>query len=176
MIKYTDKQKLKAVKAYRKGRGGLLATARSEGVNVASLRKWVAGYNALGEVGVVTKRRRNYDPEFKLEVLRRMSEDGLSSNQAAALFNVRRLNQVAEWWRLYAAHGEAALRAGWREDQTKMKKTPRQREKEEAPADDQRSREELLRDVQQLRMENAYLKKAQALVRAKRRSVPVKGP
>ncbi|KWT74908.1 hypothetical protein APY03_5494 [Variovorax sp. WDL1] len=56
-----------------------------------------------------------------------------------------------------------------------MKKTRRQRADEEAPADDQRSREELLRDVQQLRMENAYLKKAQALVRAKRRSVPVKG-
>ena len=44
MIKYTDKQKLDAVKAYGKGNGGLLATAGAQGVNVASLRKWVAGY------------------------------------------------------------------------------------------------------------------------------------
>lgn len=122
MITYTDKHKLKAIRAYRKGRGGLLATARAEGVNLASLRKWVAGYNALGEAGVVTKRRRNYDPEFKLDVLRRMSEEGLSCNQAAALFNVRRLNQVAEWWRLYAAHGAAASQVGWKEEQTKKKK------------------------------------------------------
>jgi len=34
MIKYTDKQKLYAVKAYRKGSGGLLATAGAQGVNV----------------------------------------------------------------------------------------------------------------------------------------------
>lgn len=104
-----------------------------------------------------------------------MNAEGLSCNQAAALFNVRRLNQVADWWRLYSAHGERALRPGWKEEQTKMMKTPRKRDEEEAPADNQRSREELLRDVQQLRMENAYLKKAQALVRAKRRSVSVKG-
>ena len=175
MIKYTDKQKLDAVRAYRKGSGGLLATARDQGVNVASLRKWVAGYNALGEAGVVTKERKRYDPEFKLEVLRRMSKESLSCSQAAALFNVRRLNQVADWWRLYSAHGELALQPGWKGEQTTMKKTPRQRDEKDAPAyDDQRSREELLRDVQQLRMENAYLKKAQALVRAKRRSVPVK--
>lgn len=56
-----------------------------------------------------------------------------------------------------------------------MKKKTRQRDDDEVPADDQRSREELLHHIQQLRMENAYLKKAKALVRAKRRSVPAKG-
>ena len=55
MIKYTDKQKLDAVKAYRKGGGGLIATAAAQGVNVASLRKWVAGYDSQGDAGVVTK-------------------------------------------------------------------------------------------------------------------------
>ncbi len=83
MIRYTDKQKLDAVKAYRKGGGGLLATTAAQGVNVALLREWVAGYDALGDAGVVTKQRSNYDPVFKLEVLRRMSKDGLSSNQGA---------------------------------------------------------------------------------------------
>ncbi|WP_157103524.1 transposase, partial [Variovorax sp. WDL1] len=65
MIRYTDKQKLDAVKAYRKGGGGLLATAAAQGVNVASLRKWVAGYDSLGDAGVVMKRRSNYDPALK---------------------------------------------------------------------------------------------------------------
>lgn len=175
MAKYTDKQKLEAVKAYRKGTGGLVATAEAQGVNVASLRKWVAGYSALGAAGVVRKKRSHYDLEFKLEVLRRMSEEGLSCNQVAALFNVRRRNRVAEWRRLYAVHGATALRPDWKEEQTKMSKTPRQRDDGDLLVDDQRSREELLRDLQQLRMEVAYLKKAQALARTKTRLAPVKG-
>ena len=175
MGKYTDKQKLEAVKAYRKGTGGLLATAEAQGVGVDSLRKWVAGYSARGAAGVVTKKRGNYDVEFKLEVLRRVNDDGISCRQAAALFDIRRLDQVAEWSRLHAVHGAAALQPGWKEEQTNMSKTPRRRDDGETPVDDQRSREELLRDLQQLRMEVAYLKKAQALARTKTRSVPVKG-
>lgn len=175
MAKYTDKQRLEAVKAYRKGTGGLRATAEAQGVHVDSLRKWVAGYSALGAAGVLKKKRSNYDLEFKLEVLRRVSDEGISCRQAAALFDIRRLDQVAEWRRLHAVHGAAALQPGWKQELTKMSKTPRQRDGKEAPGDSQRSREELLRDVQQLRMENAYLKKAQALARAKMRSVPVKG-
>lgn len=174
MAKYTDKQKLDAVKAYKKGAGGLRATAEAQGVHVDSLRKWVAGYSALGAAGVVRKKRTNYDLEFKLEVLRRVSDEGISCRQAAARFDIRRPDQVAEWRRLHALHGAAALQPGWRQ-QTKMIKTPGQRDGEGAPADDQRSREELLRDLQKLRMENAYLKKAQALARTKRRSVPMKG-
>jgi transposase len=175
MAKYTDKQKLEAVEAYRRGSGGLLATAQAHGVGIDSLRKWVAAYSAHGAAGVVTKKRgSNYDLEFKLEVLRRMNEEGISSRQAAALFNIRRLNKVAEWSRLYAVHGVAALQPGWKEEPP-MTKTPRRRNDVDALPDEQRSREELLRDLQQLRLENAYLKKVQALVRIKKRSVPAKG-
>jgi len=173
--KYTDKQKLDAVQAYRKGKGGLRATAESQSVSVDSLRKWVAAYAARGVEGVVTKKRSNYDVAFKLDVLRRMAEERISCRQAAALFDIRRLNQVAEWSRLYEAHGAAALHPGWKGEQTRMSKIPRQPKQAEVLADDQRSREELLRDLQQLRMENAYLKNAQALVRAKTRSASVKG-
>lgn len=176
MAKYTDKQKLEAVEAYRKGAGGLLATAQAYGVGFDSLRKWVAAYSAHGAAGVVTKKRRsNYGLEFKLEVLRRMKEEGISCRQAAALFNIRRLDQVAEWSRVYALHGAAALQPGWKEEEPLMTKTPRRRNDVDALADEQRSREDLLRDLRQLRLENAYLKKAQALARTKKRSVPAKG-
>lgn len=175
MVKYTDKQKLEAVDAYRKGTGGLVATAEAQGVHVDSLRKWVAGHNARGAAGVVTKKRSNFDLDFKLEVLRRVNDEGISCRQAAALFDIRRLDQVAEWKRLYAVHGAAALKPGWKQQQTMMSKTPRRHDGDEAPADDQRSREELLREMKQLRMENAYLKKVQALARDKRRPAPVKG-
>jgi transposase len=42
------------------------------------------------------------------------------------------------------------------------------------PDDDNRSREELLAEVNQLRMELAYLKKLEALVQAQKKLVPLK--
>jgi transposase len=174
MIKYTEKQKLDAVAAYEKGTAGLKATAEAHGVGVDSLRKWVELFRARGLAGIKRKRRSSYDAEFK-PVLRRTEDEGLSSRQAAALFDLRRFDVVAEWSRLYADHGMAALQPGWNGIQVRMNKKPIWRDDAAAPGDDRRSREELLREVQQLRMENAYLKKAHALVRAKTRSAPTKG-
>ena len=175
MVKYTEKQRLDAVAAYEKGSGGLRATAEAHEVSVASLRKWIALFRARGESGVATKKRGSYDFEFKLSVLRRMKDEGISARRAAALFDVRRFDQVAEWSRLYADHGPEALRPGWKKLQSGMNKKLIRRLEATTPGDDQRSREELLRDLQQLRMENAYLKKAHALVRAKTRSAPKRG-
>lgn len=120
MTRYTEKQKLAAVTAYRKGAGGLRATASAHGVGVDSLRAGIAVYEANGKAGLVAKRRVIYDLDFKLEALRRMQDEGQSCRQAAALFNIRRLDLVAEWSRLYAAHGAAApawLEMGTDEDE-----------------------------------------------------------
>jgi transposase len=45
---------------------------------------------------------------------------------------------------------------------------------EQKPEDDKRSREDLLAELDQLRMENAYLKKLQALVQARQQQTPPK--
>ncbi len=163
MTRYTEKQKLAAVTAYRKDAGGLRATASAHDVGVDSLRAWIAAYEANGKAGLVAKMRVIYDLDFKLEVLRRMQDEGLSCRQVAALFNIRRLDLVAEWSRLYAAHGAAALQPGWKWEQTRMSKPPSGHDDREAVTIDQRSREELLRDLQQLRAENAYLNKSAGL-------------
>lgn len=157
MTRYTAKQKLAAVMAYRKGAGSLCATASAHNVGVDSLRAWIAAYEANGKAGLVAKRRVIYDLDFKLEVLRRMQDEGLSCRQVAALFNIRRLDLMAEWNRLYVAHGAAALQPGWKWEQTRMSKPTSRRDDREAVTNDQRSREELLRDLQKLRTENAYI-------------------
>lgn len=175
MIKYTEKQKLDAVASYERGTAGLKATAEANGVGVDSLRKWIELFRARGLSGIKRKRQTSYDAEFKLAVIRRTEDEGLSSRQAAALFDLRRFDVVAEWSRLYADHGIAALQPGWNGIRVRMNKTPIRRDDAAGPGDDQRSREDLLREVQQLRMENAYLKKAHALVRAKTRSAPKQG-
>jgi PAS domain S-box-containing protein len=89
MGKYTDKQKLEAVAACRKGTGGLLATAKAQGLHVDSLRKWVAGYSASGAAGAVAKKRSYYDPEFKMQVLRRVKDEGISCRQPSTLHEPR---------------------------------------------------------------------------------------
>ncbi len=75
MTRYTEKQKLAAVTAYKKGAGGLRATASAHDVGVDSLSAWIAAYEANGKAGLVAKRRTIYDLDFKVKVLRRMQDD-----------------------------------------------------------------------------------------------------
>lgn len=62
--------------------------ASNHGVDAATVRKWVALYQAHGDAGLSFKYGR-YDAAFKLSVLERMWEEGLSYRQTAALFNIR---------------------------------------------------------------------------------------
>ena len=111
MGKYTDQAKLAAVKDYCSGEGGLKSVAGCHGVDVSMLRQWVAGYRAHGEAGVRTKKRvpSNFSAEFKISVLERMREDGLSRRQAAALFNIRRCSVIGEWEDKFNQGGPKAL-------------------------------------------------------------------
>ncbi len=98
-MKYSEQQKLESVQTYRSGDRGLTATAALHNVDVASLRKWVAAYEALGIAGIQRKRRQTYDLHFKLQVVQRVKSEQLSYRQAGAIFNVRRFDSIAEWER-----------------------------------------------------------------------------
>jgi transposase len=173
--KYTDKQRLDAVKAYERGSQSIEAAAMSQGVSPWALTKWIASYRAHGSSGIANRAPRRYSAEFKLEVLRRIEKEGLSFRQASALFDVRRVTHISEWTRTYAKYGAAALEPYWSAVGTRISKTLRQQADAAMPNDDKLTREQLLRALQLARMENAYLKKVDALVRAKTRSVPDKG-
>jgi transposase len=143
------------------------------GVDVASLRKWVAGYEALGIAGIQQKRRQTYDLSFKLDVLQRMKADGLSCRQAGAIFNVRRCNSIAEWERAYSRDGIAGLiphHAARRANRvSQVPAGPPKDTDQEVP-----SRQALLDELEVLRAENAYLKKLKALVQYQTSSAPGK--
>ena len=82
MNKHSEQQKLNAVESYRSGERGLRATAALHNVDVASLRKWVAAYEAIGIAGIQRKQRQTYDLKFKLEVLQKLKSQELSNRQA----------------------------------------------------------------------------------------------
>jgi transposase len=174
MGKYTEQQKLAVAEDYCSGTAGLRAVAQLHGVNVSSLRKWAAGYREHGAAGVQAKQRELYSAEFKLSVVLRKRTDQLSDRQAASLFNIRNFNIIRNWERAYDEGGSGALEPySFGKRQKMMKKPPSPADSMRAP-DVTRSKEDLIIELNQLRMENAYLKKLDALVQAKKNAAPQK--
>jgi transposase len=169
-MKYTKQFKQEAVERYLKGTEGYGLVAREYGIEKTMLRRWVLWYQKHGVVGLAGKSG-PYDASFKLSVLRHMWDNALSYTQAAAVFNVRNTQSVADWERRYREGGVFKLERS-RKPSIAM---PAPTSKPDSPSDDdKRSRNELLEELEYLRAENAYLKKAEALVQAKQNSIAQK--
>jgi|ERR1700733_2062681 transposase len=169
MYRYSAAFKIRIAKAYLGGGIGHKALAGKHGIDFAKVRLWAKLYKAHGTRGLARKYS-YYSAKFKLSVLRRMWADGLSYYDTAAIFNIRSPSCLPTWERLYREGGIRALEPGKR-GRSKAVTDP----KEKPPSrqsDAERSEEELIAELNQLRMENAYLKKLDALVRARR---PPKG-
>jgi transposase len=139
--------------------------AAKHGIDYAKVRLWAKLYKAHG-AGGLARQYSHYSAKFKLSTLRRMWADGLSYYDTAALFNIRSPSCLPAWERLYRDGGVRALEPRKR-GRPKAVTEP----KEKLPSrrlDAERSQEELIAELNQLRMENAYLKKLDALVRARR--------
>ena len=101
--------------------------------------------------GVPNKR---YTPEFKIQVIRTMQEEGLSYNETSRRFEVNSHRRIQDWERIYLEEGPEGFkieRRG-RGSTGRPRKLPKEVE------------EDLLAEVQRLRAENEYLKNLQALV------------
>ncbi len=166
MSKYSTSFKQSVVLAYESGPEGLREVGTRFGVDYSTVRKWVAIHAEHGLAGLV-KKFSHYDAEFKLSVLRRIWEDGLSHRQAAAVFNIRNMSCLSDWERRYERGGIEALASRRRRRPGSMLKPPTvppaADHPQVLPGDDTRSREELLAELNYLRMENDYLKKLKAL-------------
>ncbi len=105
-----------------------------------------------------------YSAKFKHAVVEQMRKEGLSYRQVAGLSNVRNFNIIGVWEQQYDDGSLPGLITRRETSIIKMPKTPIQKNK--PPVDANSSREDLLAEVNHLRMENAYLKKLDALVQA----------
>ena len=173
MTKYTEQFKLEVVRDYLDaGSAGFRSVAQRYGIpSHFTVRKWVLAYQAHGNLGPSGKRTQR-SAEFKLSVLRHMWDNHLSMIQAAIKFDIRDHGMVGKWERAYREGGvEALISRPARKSKPMATAVP----KSDCPSDDdKRSREELLAEVNQLRMELAYLKKLEALVQARPKQAPKK--
>lgn len=172
MSKYTEQFRHTVVQEYLTGPGGYRAVSQLYGiVNRSLVARWVAAFQLHGNAGLKKKRSR-YDAGFKFSVLQHMWENRLSITQTAAQFDIRRYSTVGDWERAYREGGIEALAPA---PTNKVKKITMPETKPAAPAaEDTRSREELLAELDYLRMENAVLKKLDALVQARQKSATPK--
>jgi transposase len=154
MSKHSTSFKRSVVDSYLVGDESYANAGSIHGVDAATVRKWVFLYRAHGDAGL-SRKRSDYDAAFKLSVLERIWEEGLSYRRAAALFNIRNASCLAGWEKRYHAGGIEAL--GPRPRGCPMSKPPA-RAVSVVRSDETKSREELLAELKQLRMENDYLK------------------
>jgi transposase len=173
MTRYSEQFKREVVQDYLTGSSdGLRAVAQRHGISSHfTVRKWVLAYEFHGDAGLA-KKHSKYSADFKLSVLRYMWDNHLSCIQAAARFDIRNHAVLSVWERAYNDGGVEALAPRPRGKPKPMATSAP--EPDNPPVDENRSREELLAEVRDLRMELAYLKKLDALVQARKKQAPQK--
>ena len=161
MSKYSFEEKCEAVQRVLDGMS-ICDSARIMGVDESRVRYWFHLYENHGWE-LLRNGGASYDGAFKVMVVEYMHSNHLSYASTAAYFGVKCDSNVANWERIYYEEGpEGLLRKKPRGRPPKCmgnKKTVSQK-KELSEA----TKEDLIAEVQRLRMENEYLKKLRALV------------
>lgn len=166
MGKYTEQFKLTAVSAYLDGNNGFRKVAQHFDVDFSLLRRWVSSHQSESSLSSRSHGRR-YDDDFKRQVLSYMHEHRLSMRQTAAHFGLGQSSQIGSWQRQYYSGDPIAP--------VDRQKKPIKVPKKIKPAkptntdDSQKPRDQLMAELEYLRMENAVLKELKALREEKER-------
>ncbi|QBI01674.1 IS3 family transposase [Pseudoduganella albidiflava] len=161
MAKYGVQFKQEVVDRYRAGPLGCVRLGNEMGVDPSLVYLWIRLYDAHGVAGLEKKQHR-HSAEGKLSILQYMWKHELSCFETAVIFNVRHTGSIGQWERCYHSGGIDALSPRPRQRPKKMPTS--QPPAPQTPLDEEaKTLEELLKEVNYLRMENAYLKKLGAL-------------
>ena len=159
MSKYSNEFKLEVVKYYNEQHCGYQCTANKFNIpSITTVKKWVKKYNEHGEKGLLKNLKSSYSGEFKQSVIEYMHKNHLSAQETAIHFNLANDVVVSKWERIYYEEGPQALYEERRGRKRNMSSKPRKKKLSKEVEED------LIAENQRLRMENAYLKKLQALV------------
>lgn len=140
--------KLKVIKECIDGHHSSIEIAKKYKMSEIHLRRWIKLYTLHGIKGLNHKYQK-YDSNFKENVLKYMEENHLSFLETAMRFNIPKDTTVARWYHKYKENGALEL------PNKKVMKEKNNNEK---------SIEDLIKENEYLRAENAYLKKLKALV------------
>ena len=161
---YSTELKFEIVQRYQQGNISTNELAKIYHVHKSDIAKWNAAYLEHGVAGLCPTHG-TYTGDFKVAVVEYMHSTGASIRNTAIHFNISSHTTVKKWERIYYEFGKEALYEERRGRATKMgTKRPRKSKK------NLETNEDLLAEVQRLRMENEYLKKLNALVQEREKS------
>lgn len=154
--KHNFEFRLRIVEEVIKGRYAINRISQKEKISSSLVKRWVGFYRKFGIKGLEPATKR-YDGNFRLQVVRTQKAESLSLLQACLRFNVPNEATVLTWVRIYDSKGPEglmAIRKGRPITMPRKPKKPLTRE------------EQLLEELADLKAENAYLKKLQALIQS----------
>jgi transposase len=96
MAKFTAEEKIQAVKNYLTGHVGYKAIAKQIGVAPSVFHNWIKQYEYQGEKAF-NKRYTSYSKQFKLDVLTYMNDNGVSTGEAAVIFDIASPGLIRKW-------------------------------------------------------------------------------
>ena len=157
-MKYTKEFKLECVQKLKAGDHIEIPSGFKKRKNfIEQVRKWEIMFDSLGEAGL-EHGRPTLDIDQRLELIYRV-EAGESYNSAARSAGIG-ADLLSKWHRIYMESGIDGLQSMKKGRKPSMNKKPKTIKKE----DSEKTREELLEELEYLKAENEYLKKLDALV------------
>ena len=157
MAKYDFSFKMKVVKSYLNGEGGLISLSKKYGIsNKSQVHRWINAYNTLGEDGLKRKIKDNrYTVQFKLDVINYMLITKSSAQEVANHFSMNNSSLIISWKHKFLNGGVEAL--------SKTKGKPQMNKNKNATREKMLTREEELEyENKLLKAELAFLKKLRA--------------
>ena len=152
MSKYSKEFKLEVVQYYLKN-GGYETTAKHFKIPAFdTVRKWVKKFEQNGISRLIRNQNISYSGEFKQNVIKYMHQNHLSCQETAYHFNLGCADVIIKWERIYYEKGPQSLYEGRRGRRKNMSSKPKKKKL------DKKVEEDLIAEVQHLRMENEYLK------------------
>ncbi len=160
MSKYSLEEKLEAILRVKNDGMSIRQSAKVLGIDQIKLSQWIRLYDEHGTKGI-TNSGASYDGKFKIMVVEYMHTNHLSCRDTAAKFCIKGTSTVNKWERIYYEEGPEGLLKPKRRGRPSKSIMKKKDSKKKLP---KQTEEDLIAEVQRLRMENEYLKKLQALV------------
>lgn len=156
---YDFELRRRAAELYEEGYGRA-SIASMLGVPKETVRKWLDVYRSVGieVLAMMGAKKTTYSFETKVAAVRAVTDEGMTKAEAMAKFGIASPSSFKKWLKAYREDGVDALRPKPKGRPAGAKANRKETTREQ----------ELEREVQKLRAENAYLKKSIALKAGKR--------
>lgn len=134
-------------------------------IHQEQIRVWCNRFKSLGEEGLKPQKIKKYDGNFKVKVVEYMYANHLSFEKTAVYFKLPSSTIIVLWKQMYDEKGREYLLNNRSIAMDRVKVSYMKKSKNQKSYDlMNQNKEELLKKIEDLQMENDYLKKLQALV------------